>query len=158
MKDAKRQIQEMHKTIKEAHRELISLGLSGHIVKPDHDAMQLRRLVRLNKALKDSTFFRRWYMHQHSKVSPAELACLAANIRATDECIIEALMDFNGDLRRGEKCVSLRPDRAAAGPSGAKAARGRSIGQEAKSEEAKSEEQRGKGKEGRGKSAERGNG
>jgi hypothetical protein len=67
-------------------------------------------------------------------------------------------MERNSDLRRGEKCVSLRPDRAAAGPSGAKAARGRSIGQEAKSEEqrGKREEQRGKGKEGRGKSQERG--
>lgn len=108
MKGAKRQIQEIHKSIREVHRELIALGVSGKLPKPDHDEMQLRRLIRLRNALSESRLLRTEFLPLTPWASTNQLAVHTARIRAADEVIIDTIMDFNSDLRRGEKCVSLR--------------------------------------------------
>lgn len=125
MQSAKRKIQALTAEVEALYRAIQVLPPLDKLTGPCHEELQEARLLQMRDSFRFVLRSKRGCLNME-KVGCSALK-LRARMRAAFEAAIGSLLDFNTDLRRGEKCVSLRHDRAAAGPSGAKAARGRSI-------------------------------
>jgi hypothetical protein len=106
MQSTKRQIRALTVEIQDLYKAIESVPPLNKLPSPSHEEIQEARLLQMRDALHFVLRAKREYWDVIG--SGCSAPKLRARMRASFETAIGALMDHNTDLRRGEKCVSLR--------------------------------------------------